>query len=57
MNTFTIFEIERIIEKNDFIDRKACDMYKNEDSSSVDFIMSSLLFEIMKEDCEVKDFF
>ena len=57
MDTLTTFESWRIIEKRDFIGRKACDMYKDGDPSSVGFTISSLIFETMKKGCEVKDFF
>lgn len=51
------FGIWHIIEKKGFIGRKACDMYMDRDSGSVDFIISSLMFGAMEESCEIKDFF
>lgn len=51
-------ESDRIIEETGFIiGRKACNVYKDGDPNRVGFTISSLMFEGMKEGCEVKGFF
>ena len=46
----------KFIKESGFIDQKICNVYKNKDSNNVSFTISSLMFENMKEDCEIKNF-
>ena len=49
-------ESDRFIEEHGLIGQKACNVYKDGKPNSVGFTISSLMFEDMKNGCEVKGF-